>query len=84
MPLPGSSAEVVGQPGQPLLGGRQPDHAEPQARSRASGRAPSHRDARPAPSCSATSATTRSLAVAVVASTGTPGGQVAEQVRMRR
>ena len=30
MPGPGLLGEVVGQPGQPLLGGLQPDHAEPQ------------------------------------------------------
>src|SRR3954471_13480250 len=38
----------------------------------------------PAPSCSATSATTRSLAVAVVASTGVPAGSWPSRSRMRR
>ena len=38
----------------------------------------------PTPSCSATSAVTRALAVAVVASTGMPGGRVASSVRIRR
>ena len=42
------------------------------------------RAGRPVPSCSATSAVTRAFAVAVVASTGTPGGSSASIVRSRR
>ena len=73
--------EVVGQPGQPLLGGLEPDDAEPQ-RLAVEGAAQHEHVAqvRPSlPSCSATSSVTRALAVAVVASTGMPVGQVGEQ-----
>ena len=81
----GLLGEVVGEPGQPLLGGLQLDHAE--AQRLAVERAAQHEDAVAVgvlsractPSCSATSAVTRALAVAVVASTGMPVGQVGEQ-----
>ena len=73
--------QVVGQPGQPLLGGLQPDH--PEAQRLAVERAAQHEDVG-RPSCSATSAVTRALAVAVVARTGTPSGRSPSSVRIRR
>ena len=81
MPDPGLLGEVVGQPGQPLLGGLEPDHAEPQRLAVEASRAA---PARRCPSCSATSSVTRGLAVAVVASTGMPSGRSASRVRIRR
>ena len=78
-------AEVRREPGEPVGGRGQLEHAEPQRR--AGQRAAQHGDgaARPgAASCSATSATTRAFAVAVVASTGVPAGSVASRSRMRR
>ena len=77
--------EVVGQPGQALLGSGQPDDAEPE-RLAVERPAQHERVARPVggASCSATSALTRAFAVAVVASTGMPAGSSASRVRMRR
>ena len=86
MPEPGLLREMVGEPGQPLLGRGQPDDAEPQrlAVERAAQHQGVGRTRRLVASCSATSALTRALAVAVVASTGMPAGSSASRVRMRR
>ncbi len=74
MPLPGRSSSGRGQPAQPGAVGGQPEHPS-RSESRASGPRTVVTSTPPAPSCSATSATTRSLAVAVVASTGVPSGR---------
>ena len=63
-------AEVLAQPGQPLLGSLELEHAELERL--AVERAAEHQHVSSVPSCSATSAVTRALAVAVVASTGMP------------
>ena len=83
--------EVAEQPGEAGRGVGQAQHAEPQRRA---GERPADGDDVDAslavaavgavPSCSATSATTRLFAVAVVASTGTPGGIRAMRSRSRR
>ena len=80
MPLPGSSPRWASSQAEPLLAGvGSAEHAEPQrvARERAAQR---EHVVAAAPSCSATSATTRALAVAVVARTGVSGRQRGEQV----
>ena len=76
MPEPGCSARWSASQASRCCGGLEPDHAQPQRLPvEASRAAPGRR----LPSCSATSAVTRALAVAVVASTGMPVGQVGEQ-----
>ena len=79
MPEPGSCVQRVGDPGVPL------DGAEPgTTASRSEARASEPRSVTvSSPSWAATSAVTRSLAVAVVASTGVPGAS-ASSVRVRR
>ena len=80
MPLPGISGRCSAS--QASRSGLVAKRGSPAgaAMSRASG--PRGRVARRRPSCSATSSTTRSFAVAVVASTGTSGGQRAQDPPM--
>ncbi len=79
MPLPGSSpSRAVSQPSRASAVGS--DSTPSRRLSRASEPRTVRTGAPPAPSCSTTSSTTRALAVAVVASTGRPGGEVGEQV----
>ena len=68
MPLPGSLRQVLGEPREALGLVARAGSRRAVSESRASG---PRMTATPSPSCSATSATTRSLAVAVVARTGT-------------
>ena len=88
MPDPGRSSRWLSSQAEPGLRVGQAQHAEPQ---RCPGERPADREdvaspsaVPPVPSCSATSATTRLFAVAVVASTGTLGGMLAMSSRRRR
>ena len=83
MPLPGSSSRWAAS--QPNLARSVGNRSTPsRSESRASGPRTVVTSTPPDPSCSATSSTTRSFAVAVVASTGVPAGSRPSSSRMRR
>ena len=81
----GQLGEPGREPAEPL--GRRAQLARPRGAGspgRASRAGPRRLPGGEAPSCSVTSTTTRSFAVAVVASTGMPGGSSAISARSRR